>query len=164
VLGVIFIIVMILLRDIYLTIFMIGAIVLSYLATLGISSWVFINYLGMEGLDWKVEMFLFVVMAAVGVDYSIFLASRLGQEARSHPPREAVRRAVAFTGPVISSCGLIMAATLGSLMAGRIELLRELGFAMGLGMLVDTFVVRPLLLPSFAALFKRTGKNSKLLG
>jgi len=57
-----------------------------------------------------------------------------------------------------------MAATLGSLMAGRIELLRELGFAMGLGMLVDTFVVRPLLLPSFAALFKRTGKNSKLLG
>ena len=57
-----------------------------------------------------------------------------------------------------------MAATLGSLMAGRIELLRELGFALGLGMLVDTFIVRPLLLPSFAALFKRTGKNSKLIG
>lgn len=164
VLGVIFVIVMILLRDIYLTIFIIAAIILSYLATLGISSWVFITYLGMEGLDWKVEMFLFVVMAAVGVDYSIFLASRLGQEARGHPPREAVRRAVAFTGPVISSCGLIMAATLGSLMAGRIELLRELGFAMGLGMLVDTFVVRPLLLPAFAALFKRTGKNSRLMG
>ena len=164
VLSVIFIIVMILLRDIFLTIFMIGAIILSYLATLGISSWVFINYLGMEGLDWKVEMFLFVVMAAVGVDYSIFLASRLAQEARCYPPREAVRRAVTFTGPVISSCGLIMAATLGSLMAGRIELLRELGFALALGMLVDTFVVRPLLLPSFAALFKRTGKKSKLMG
>ncbi|MCK5114016.1 MAG: MMPL family transporter [Phycisphaerae bacterium] len=164
VLGVIFIIVMILLRDIFLTIFIIGAIILSYLATLGISAWVFINFLGMEGLDWKVEMFLFVVMAAVGVDYSIFLASRLAQEARNCEPREAVRRAVAFTGPVISSCGLIMAATLGSLMAGRIELLRELGFALGLGMLVDTFIVRPLLLPSFAALFKRTGKKSKLIG
>ena len=111
----------------------------------------------------KVQMFLFVVIAAVGVDYNIFLASRLAQEARRHAPREAIRRALIHTGPVISSCGLIMAATLGSLMVGEIELLVQLGFALSLGMLIDTFVVRPLLLPAFAALLKRTGK-SRLIG
>jgi RND superfamily putative drug exporter len=164
VLGVIFVIVLLLLRDWLLTAFMVGAIGLSYLATLGICSWAFWTMWGLSGMDWKVQIFLFVVMAAVGVDYNIFLAARLSQEARHHPPREAIQRAVVATGPVISSCGLIMAATLGSLMVGQVELLRQLGFAMGLGMLMDTFVIRPLLLPAFAALFHRTGKNQRLAG
>jgi RND superfamily putative drug exporter len=163
VLVVVFLIVFALLRDLWLTLFMIGGICLSYTATLGICVWTFRAW-GYAGLDWKVQIFLFVVMAAVGVDYSIFLAARLVQEARLAPPREAVRRAVITTGPVISSCGLIMAATLGSLMVGRIDLLRQLGFALGMGMLVDTFIVRPLLLPSFAALTGRTGKSRRLGG
>lgn len=164
VLAVILIIVLLLLRDIVLTLFMVAAIGVSYLSTLGISSWVFTGLLGEAGLDWKVEVFLFVVMAAVGVDYNIFLAARLSQEARRHPPREAIRQAIIHTGPVISSCGLIMAATLGSLMVGQIELLRQLGFSLGLGMLIDTFVVRPLLLPSFAALLNRTGRAARWIG
>ena len=85
------------------------------------------------------------------------------QEGFRHPPREAIIRAVVYTGPVISSCGLIMAATLGALMAGQIELLRQLGFALGLGMIIDTFITRPLLLPAFAALLGRTGKGGRLL-
>jgi len=162
VLSVIFVIVLLLLRDLPLTIFMVTAICISYLATLGLCSWAFVWLFGQDGIDWKVQVFLFVVMAAVGVDYNIFLAARLSQEARHAPPRQAVCQAVIHTGPVISSCGIIMAATLGSLMVGHIELLKQLGFALGLGMLVDTFVVRPLLLPAFAALFKRTGRGKKL--
>ena len=143
---------------------MVGAIGLSYMATLGLCAWAFTWYYGDAGMDWKVQIFLFVVMASVGVDYNIFLASRLAQEAKLYPPREAIRQAVIHTGPVISSCGLIMAATLGSLMAGEIELLHQLGFSLGLGMLIDTFIVRPLLLPAFATLFNRTGRSTRLLG
>jgi uncharacterized membrane protein YdfJ with MMPL/SSD domain len=164
VLSVVFVIVLLLLRDWLLTLFMVGMIPLSYMATLGVCSWVFEWGFGDVGMDWKIQIFLFVVMAAVGVDYNIFLASRLAQEARRYPPREAVASALVHTGPVISSCGLIMAATLGSLCVGQVELLRQLGFAFAIGMLMDTFVVRPLMLPAFAALFKRTGKSGTLLG
>jgi len=155
-LGVILLVVLLLLRDVLLSAFMVAGTVLSYLATLGLTYWVFTGLLGAEGLDWKVEVFLFVVMVAVGVDYSIVLAARLFQEARAGGElRDAVRRAVVHTGPVISSCGVIMAATLGSLMAGDIALLEQLGFATALGMLIDTFVVRPLLLPTFSLLTRR---------
>ncbi|MFB3892737.1 MAG: MMPL family transporter [Phycisphaerae bacterium] len=157
-LGVIYVIVLVLMLDALLALFMVASTVLSYMATLGACHWVFAGLLGQAGLDWKVEVFLFVVMIAVGQDYNIFLASRLAQEGRKLPPGPAVRRAVAATGPVISSCGVIMAATLGSLMAGELGLLKQLGFAFALGMLIDTFLVRPLLLPSFAALTRRTGK------
>jgi len=161
-LGAIFLMVLLLIRDVLLSAFMVASTVLSYFATLGIAYWVFAGLLGQQGLDWKVEVFVFVVMVAVGVDYNIFLAWRLAQEARRFEPRQAVRRAIIHTGPVISSCGLIMAATLGSLMAGDLQLLRQLGFALAAGMLIDTFLVRPLLLPAFAAKAGRTGKASNL--
>ena len=152
VLCLIFAVVMGLLRDVLLCLFVVFCTVLSYLATLGLSSGVFVALLGDEGLDWKVQLFLFVVMVAVGVDYSIFLMARVKQEARRVSGLQAIREAVIHTGPVISSCGIIMAATLGSPMAGDLKLLRQLGFAMATGMLIDTFMVRPLLLPAFAAL------------
>jgi len=157
-LAVIFVMVVVLLRDAILSAFMVASTVLSYFATLGVSYWFFVGLLGQQGLDWKVEVFLFVVMVAVGVDYNIFLSSRLCQEARRLPAKLATARAVIHTGPVISSCGVIMAATLGSLMAGDLELLRQLGFALACGMLIDTFLVRPLLLPAFVVLTGRTGK------
>jgi len=158
-LAAIFLIVVALLRDGILATFMVASTLVTYLAALGISYWVFTGLLGERGLDWKVEVFLFVVMVAVGQDYNIFLAGRLAQEALSLPPLRATRRALVHTGPVISSCGLIMAATLGSLMSGRLLLLRQLGFALALGMLIDAFVVRPLLLPAFAAATGRTGRG-----
>jgi RND superfamily putative drug exporter len=162
VLAVIFVVILVLLRDPILSAFIAAATLLSYFATLGLAYW-FIRLAGQPGLDWKVEVFLFVVMVAVGVDYSIFLAARVSQEARSHPVAQAVKNAVVHTGPVISSCGLIMAATLGSLMAGQLKLFVQLGLALALGMLIDTFVVRPLLLPAFITLVKRTGKIPKFL-
>ena len=160
--GVIFLTVLVLLRDPLLTAFMLVTTLVSYFATLGLTDWVLAGLLGMEGLDWKIEILLFVVMVAVGVDYNIFLASRMAQESKTAPPVLAVRRAVISTGPVISSCGLIMAATLGALMAGELKLLHQLGFAMALGMLIDTFVMRPLMLPAFACLTGRTGAKGML--
>lgn len=161
-LGVIFLMIVVLLRDAILSLVMVGSTILSYFATLGLSYWVFAGLLGGGGLDWKVEVFLFVVMVAVGVDYNIFLASRLAQERRRLPVKLAVARAVIHTGPVISSCGVIMAATLGSLMAGDLTLLHQLGFALALGMLIDTFLIRPLFLPAFVALTGRTGRALNL--
>jgi RND superfamily putative drug exporter len=161
VLCLIFAVVFTLLRDVLLCLFVVFCTVLSYLATLGLSYGVFVGVLGQEGLDWKVQLFLFVVMVAVGVDYSIFLLVRLKEEIR-RSRAQAIWEAVVHTGPVISSCGIIMAATLGSPMAGDLKLLHQLGFAMATGMLMDTFVVRPLLLPSFAALklrWKARGKR-----
>ncbi len=161
-LGVIFLMVFALVRDAILSAAMVISTVISYFTTLGISYWVFSAILGEAGLDWKVQVFLFVVMVAVGVDYNIFLASRLAQEARRLPHKLAVARAIIHTGPVISSCGLIMAATLGSLMAGDLTLFRQLGFALALGMLIDTFAIRPLVLPAFVTLTRRTGRAPRL--
>jgi putative drug exporter of the RND superfamily len=154
-LAVILVVAILTLRDFPLAIFILSATVLSYLTTLGITSWLF-EALGSHGLDWKLQMLLFIVLVAVGQDYSIFFAMRLEQEARRLPCVEATRRSLIFTGPVISSCGLIMAATLGSLMAGDVLLLVQLGFAFALGMLIDTFIVRPLLLPALIILTGRT--------
>ena len=161
-LGVIFLIVWLLLKDVLLSGFMVLSTLVSYWTTLGITYWVFVGLLGAAGLDWKVEIFLFVVMMAVGQDYNIFLAARVSQEARRMEARRACRHAIVYTGPVISSCGLIMAATLGSLMVGDMALLQQLGFAMALGMLIDSFVVRPLVLPAFIALTGRTGQKGSL--
>jgi len=105
-------------------------------------------------------MLLFIVLVAVGQDYSIFFAVRFAQEARNLSGPAATKRALVFTGPVISSCGLIMAATLGSTMAGDVQALVQLGFALALGMLIDTFLIRPLLLPAFIVLTGRTLRNT----
>ncbi|MCP4378694.1 MAG: MMPL family transporter, partial [bacterium] len=161
-LSVIFLIVWLLLKDVLLSAFMVFSTLLSYWTTLGITYWVFTGLFGSPGLDWKVEIFLFVIMMAVGQDYNIFLAARVSQEARRMKPRRACRHAIIYTGPVISSCGLIMASTLGSLMVGDMALLKQLGFAMALGMLLDSFVVRPLVLPAFIALTGRTGQKGSL--
>jgi RND superfamily putative drug exporter len=168
VVGLIFVTLVVLLRRAVMAIVLAGCTVLSYLAALGIAQWVFVGLLGSTGLDWKVQVFLFVVMVAVGVDYTIFLGARMMEEARRLGgadrtplwPALAIRRAVVHTGPVISSCGVIMAATLGSLMTGDLQLLHQLGFTMAMGMLLDTFLVRPLLVPSFAILlWRRPGRQ-----
>ena len=147
------VIVLVMVRDLALTLFMLLATWLTYGATITLSTWFFIHVMGLNGLDWKVRMILFVIVVAVGQDYNIFLVSRLLQNRRN--PREAAREAIVRTGSVISSCGIIMAATLGSLWAGRLSLLEQLGFALGAGILIDTFFVRPLLIPAFFVVMHR---------
>ncbi len=156
-LAVIAVVVLILVGDVVLAIFMVGGTVLGYLAALGTTSWVFAA-LGADGIDWKVELFLFVVMVAVGTDYSVFLMTRLAVEGRTRSPAKAARRAIEATGGIISACGLIMAATLGAMTAGDLGVLVQLGFALAVGMVIDTFIIRPLLIPSLAVLTGRTGR------
>lgn len=149
-----------LVRQVGLSLFMVGATLITYATTLGLSHEFFVHVMGTGGLDYKVKLFLFVIIVAVGQDYNIFLVSRLRQEVDAHGDEAGVQRAIVRTGGVISSCGLIMAATLGSLWVGRLELLRQLGFALALGMLIDTFIVRPLMVPSFWLCVRRWRKSA----
>jgi RND superfamily putative drug exporter len=110
---------------------------------------------GITGPDWKVEFFLFVILVAVGQDYNLFMLTRIMEERRTQPLQPAVQAAIARTGSIISYCGLTMAATLGSLVASPLRLLQELGVAFMVGLLIDTFLVRPLMVPAFILVFRR---------
>jgi putative drug exporter of the RND superfamily len=148
-----------LLRRPGICLYLIATVVLGYLASLGVADLLFRGLhrgpAPWNGLDWTVAFFLFVILVAVGEDYNIFLMSRVIEEEREHGTIEGTRLAVAHTGGIISSCGLIMAGTFGSMLTGSLTSLRELGFALGLGVLLDTFLVRPILVPAFVILLER---------
>ena len=147
------------------SLYLIATVVIGYLASLGLTDLVFhALHRGPDpwgGLDWTVGFFLFVILVAVGEDYNILLMARVIEEERLHGTTDGTRRAVASTGGIISSCGLIMAGTFGSMLTGSLTSLRELGFALGLGVLLDTFLVRPILVPAFVVLLDRikTGRR-----
>ena len=124
----------------------------SYLVTLGVTFAVFYlaDWEGFPGLDLTVPLFLFTVLIAVGEDYNILLVTRIHEEQQRHGPERGVAVALARTGPIISSCGFIMAGTFLSLMiAGQLAQMIQLGFALAFGVLLDTFIVRPILVPSY---------------
>ena len=104
--------------------YLVATVVLGYLASLGLTDLVFhALHRGPEawgGLDWTVGFFLFVILVAVGEDYNIFLMARVVEEERKHGVTEGTRRAVAHTGGIISSCGLIMAGTFGAMLTGKL--------------------------------------------
>jgi RND superfamily putative drug exporter len=148
-----------LLRRPGVSLYLVATVVLSYLAALGLTELLFrLLHRGpepWEGLDWTVRLFLFVILVAVGEDYNILLMARAIEEERIHGVTEGTRRAVARTGGIISSCGVIMAGTFGSLATGSLTSLRELGFALAVGVLLDTFLVRPILVPAFLVLLEQ---------
>ena len=153
-------ILVVLLRKPGISLYLIATVILGYLSSLGMTELVFRSlHSGPDpwvGLDWKVGFFLFVILVAVGEDYNIFLMARVIEEEGKHGPIEGTRLAVAHTGGIISSCGLIMAGTFLSMLVGSLSAMRQLGFALGLGVLLDTFVVRPVLVPAFVILWHRT--------
>ena len=152
-------ILVLLLRRPWVCLYLIATVVIGYLASIGITELVFrALHDGPDpwaGLDWKVSFFLFVILVAVGEDYNIFLMARVLEEEKKHGPIEGTRQAVMHTGGIISSCGLIMAGTLGSMISGNLTALKELGFALALGVVLDTFIVRPVLVPAFVILVHR---------
>ncbi len=107
------------------------------------------------GVDWKAPFFLFVLLVAIGADYGIFVLGRAREEARALPFEAAVARAVEATGPVVSSCGLVLAGTFATLAVSRVSFLEQVGVGITVGVLVDTLVVRPFLLPATAVLLHR---------
>jgi RND superfamily putative drug exporter len=157
VLGAVFVILVLLLRRVLVPVYLLASVLFSYMATLGVAFTVFwlIDPRGFTGIDWKVAIFLFTILIAVGADYNIFLMTRIHEEQRRHGPILGITRALDRTGPIISSCGIIMAGTFASLLAGSLTDIKELGFALAFGVLLDTFVVRPILVPAFLILWQR---------
>ncbi len=155
VLAGIFIVLLLMLRSVVAPLYLIGTVLLSYAFTLGVANIVFDVFFDTPRLSFFVPFLMFVFLVALGIDYSIFLFGRIKEEVGYHGVREGVHVAVATTGAIITAAGLILAGTFAGLMAGEIKFLAQVGFAVALGVLVDTFIVRTILDPALAALFGR---------
>ena len=138
----------ILLRALVAPLVLIASVVLSFLCTLGLSV-LFIRFVvGDPGFDASIPTFAFIFLVALGIDYTIFLMGRVREEARSHGTREGMLRALAATGPVITSAGIILAGTFSVLMTLPVTYTFDLGFMVALGILLDTFIVRTIMVPA----------------
>jgi RND superfamily putative drug exporter len=118
----------------------------------------FVTAFGAAGIDWKVPYFLFVLLVAVGVDYNVFLMARLREEAHLRSLRAAIIRAVGQTGGLISSAAAITACSFASFLFSPLSSLRQLGFALVIGITTDAIIVRPLLVPCGHWLLKRSAE------
>jgi len=148
VLGAILVILVLLLRSILAPVLLVLTTVLSYGTAMGVSALVFNGVFGFPGADPSVPLFGFVFLVALGVDYNIFLMTRVREESLLHGTREGVLRGLAVTGGVISSAGIVLAATFAALGVIPIMFLVQLAFIVSFGVLLDTLVVRSLLVPA----------------
>ena len=139
-----------LLRSVAAPIILVATVVATYLAALGASWWLFTGPLGFERLDSGVPLLAFLFLVALGVDYNIFLVSRAAEEARDHGPREGMLRALTATGGVITSAGILLAAVFAVLGVLPLVVLAQLGVVIFVGVLLDTLLVRTVLVPAIA--------------
>jgi RND superfamily putative drug exporter len=153
----IFLILLVLVRRPWLALYLLVTVLFSYYATLGatVLAGGIVSGRPLDVVDWRVPFFLFTILVAVGEDYNILLVTRALQERKHHGAKEGMRRALARTGGTITSCGLIMAGTFATLMLAGLGTLKQIGFALAFGVLIDTFIVRPFLVPALAMLFWR---------
>ncbi|MEO7147712.1 MAG: MMPL family transporter [Terrimesophilobacter sp.] len=143
-------ILMLLLRSIVAPILLILSVVVSFGAALGVSALVFNGVFNFPGADPSVPMFGFVFLVALGIDYNIFLMTRVREESIKHGTREGILRGLASTGGVITSAGLVLAATFAALGVLPVLFLAQISFIVAFGVLVDTFLVRSLLVPALS--------------
>lgn len=148
VLVVILIILMILLRSILAPVLLILTTVISFGTALGVSALLFNGLFQFPGADAAVPLFGFVFLVALGIDYNIFLMTRVREESLKHGTRDGVLRGLSATGGVITSAGLVLAATFAALSVIPILFLLQLAFIVAFGVLIDTFIVRSLLVPA----------------
>lgn len=155
VLAGVFVVLALLLRSLVAPLYLLLTVLLSYGTTLGISAFVFIKILGQGGISYIVPTFLLVMLIAFGEDYNIFLMSRVKEECQGRTTREGVRIAAGATGGIITACGLILAGTFAALTLTPIQPMVQIGGAIAIGVLIDTFVVRAFLVPAIAATLGR---------
>jgi RND superfamily putative drug exporter len=151
-LALILLILGLLLRAIVMPLYVVATVLLSFAFALGAGSLIFTHVLDQPASDPSLPLFAFVFLVALGVDYNVFLLARIREERARQGTEGAVTAALARTGGVITSAGLVLAVTFGVLMALPIEALFQVGFVVSLGVLADTFLVRALLVPAIAIL------------
>jgi len=145
VLAVVLLILGLLLRAVVAPLILVGTVVLSFAAALGISALVFRHVFGFAGADSSFPLFVFVFLVALGIDYNIFLMSRVREESVRHGTRRGALIGLAATGGVITSAGLVLAGTFAVLATLPLTAFTEIGFAVAFGVLLDTLVVRSIL-------------------
>ncbi|GII66698.1 putative membrane protein [Sphaerisporangium krabiense] len=148
VLGIILLILVVLLRSLTAPVLLVVTVALNFLATLGVSTLVFTHVFGFTGSDASVPLYGFVFLVALGVDYNIFLMSRVREETARHGAREGILRGLVTTGGVITSAGVVLAATFAALVVIPLAFLVQTAFIVAFGVLLDTLVVRSLLVPA----------------
>ena len=140
----------ILLRAVVAPAYLLATVVLSFLGTFGLSLVVFDVVFGVGTLDPVVPILAFLFLVALGVDYNMFLMSRVREEALDHGTAQGVLRGLAATGPVITGAGLILAGTFAVLMTIPVNFMLQIGFLVAVGVLIDTFLVRTIMVPAIA--------------
>ncbi|MEV8250531.1 MMPL family transporter [Microbacterium sp. NPDC076768] len=148
ILVVILLILMLLLRSVLAPVLLILTTVISFGTALGVAALVFNGIFDFPGADPAVPLYGFVFLVALGIDYNIFLMTRVREESKAHGTREGILRGLSITGGVITSAGLVLAATFAALSVIPILFLVQLAFIVAFGVLLDTFVVRSLLVPA----------------
>ena len=139
-----------LLRALVAPLILIGTVILSFLAALGVGYFAFEAIFDFPGSDPSLPLFAFVFLVALGVDYNIFLIARAREETEAHGTHRGVLRALAVTGGVITSAGIVLAGTFSVLGSLPLTFLTEIGFVVAFGVLLDTFLVRSILVPAIA--------------
>ena len=152
VLVVVFLILALLLRALVAPLVLIGTVILSFLAALGVGYFAFDVFFGFPGSDPSLPLFAFVFLVALGVDYNIFLVARAREETITHGTHDGILRALAVTGGVITSAGIVLAGTFSVLGVLPLVFLTEIGFVVAFGVLLDTFLVRSVLVPALVLL------------
>jgi len=163
VLLVVFAILVLLLRSVVAPVMLTATVVLSFFAALGGSLLLFELFADFPGEDPSYPLFAFIFLVALGVDYNIFLMARVREEALRLPTREAMLKGLAVTGGVITSAGVVLAGTFSVLAVLPLVALTQIGITVAFGVLLDTFVVRSILVPALTfELGERTWWPSRL--
>lgn len=164
----VYLIIVLMLRQPEICAYLIMTVVFSYVVTIGATYIAFYLWdpVSFHGIDWKVPIYLFTILVAMGEDYNILLMSRVTEEQETHGRVGGVLQALMKTGSIISTCGIIMAGSFVTLMAGSLMGMVQMGFALAFGVLLDTFVVRPILVPAYLILLYdgRFGRFGRFMG